>query len=584
MFRTVKKIVNWCGEYKSKLYIGFIFSFFSTWFASMPIMISGFAIGKLIEDKHSGIAFDSKYIWLSLLGIILCIGLRYLFDLIRARLQEPISYYLVARDRLSVGDALKRVSLGYFEKMDTGRILSSLTTGLKTLESMGIRMCDTFIGGYLNYVCVLIFLLIFNWKLSLITVAGVFLSYLFLLLISFHSKKNAPVATEAEHNLTTATLEYAKGLSVVKSFGQEGASISSLKKSFADNRKIRLHIEWGFVPFNALHLMALKMSSVILAGASCLMYYNGEISITYLILFCLFSFIIFAGIEPISDSAHVLGVIDDAFRQMEVLHQNNYIDSDGIDIKPENYNIEFKNVSFGYDNRKVIDNISFSIPQNTSTAIVGPSGSGKSTICSLLARFYDVNGGEIIVGGHNVKEYTCDSLLKNISMVFQKVYLFNDTIRNNICFGRDGVTEDEMITASKKARCHDFIMALPQGYDTVIGEGGDTLSGGEKQRISIARAILKDSPIIIFDEATASVDPENEHLIQSAISELTHGKTIITIAHRLATIENSDQILVVDNGKIVERGTHKELINIEGVYKDFIKVREKAEGWSINKD
>ena len=229
----------------------------------------------------------------------------------------------------------------------------------------------------------------------------------------------------------------------------------------------------------------------------------------------------------------------------------------------------------------MLQNVSFKIPQNTVTAIVGPSGSGKSTICNLIARFYDVDCGSVSVGGHNVKEFTCDSLLSNISMVFQNVYLFHDTIRNNICFGKPDATQEEMIEAAKKACCHDFIMELPDGYDTVIGEGGGSLSGGEKQRISIARAILKDAPIIILDEATASVDPENEHLIQAAISELTRGKTIVTIAHRLATIEQADQILVVDDGQIVQSGTHNQLVQVPGKYKDFVDIRSKSEGWKL---
>lgn len=245
------------------------------------------------------------------------------------------------------------------------------------------------------------------------------------------------------------------------------------------------------------------------------------------------------------------------------------------------YNIDFTDVSFGYGEIEVLHNLSFQIPQNTTTAIVGPSGSGKSTICNLITRFYDVNSGSVKIGGHDVREFTCDSLLKNISMVFQNVYLFNDTIRNNIKFGKSDATEDEIIEAAKKACCHDFIMALPEGYDTMIGEGGSSLSGGEKQRISIARAMLKDAPIVILDEATASIDPENEHLIQEAISALTHGKTIITIAHRLATIENADQILVIDGGTVAQRGTHKELLQQEGTYKKFIQIREQVEGWRI---
>ena len=240
-----------------------------------------------------------------------------------------------------------------------------------------------------------------------------------------------------------------------------------------------------------------------------------------------------------------------------------------------------ENAEIQYDTRKVLRDMSFTIPEKTSTAIVGPSGSGKTTICSLLARFYDPQSGAITVGGHDLREFTCDSLLSNISMVFQNVYLFHDTIRANILFGKPNATEAEMIEAAKKAHCHDFIMALPDGYDTVVGEGGGTLSGGEKQRISIARAILKNAPIIILDEATASIDPENEHLIQQAIAALTRGKTIITIAHRLATIQNADQILVVEDGRIAQRGTHAELVQQDGLYRRFTAIRQQAEGWRI---
>ena len=301
-----------------------------------------------------------------------------------------------------------------------------------------------------------------------------------------------------------------------------------------------------------------------------------------MLMFCMFSFTIFGSVESVNDSAHVLGVIDSAMDKLEAIEQANYIDKNGKEIKLNSFDIEFDHVSFGYDSREILHDISFKIPQNTTTAIVGRSGSGKSTLCSLLARFYDVDQGAIKINGINIKKFTCDSLLSNVSMVFQNVYLFHDTIKNNIKFGKSNASDEEIIAAAKKARCHDFIMTLPDGYNTIIGEGGSSLSGGEKQRISIARAILKDAPIIILDEATASIDPENEHLIQEAISELTDGKTIITIAHRLATIQNADKILVIDEGKVVQQGTHHELIEQEGIYKRFIEIREKAEGWRIN--
>ncbi len=581
MFKTIKRIIDWCGEFKGKLYIGFVFSFFSAWFAAMPIVIAAYTVGLLIEDARGKGEFDTKWIGWSLLLIVGFVFLRFLFDYLRAKFQEAISYELVARDRLAIGDILKRVSLGYFQKMNTGDILNSITTGLHTLEIMGIRMVDTFVGGYLNFLCILIWITVFNPMLSLITVAGVFISFLFLMVVSKYSMRNAPVCAQADRDLTNAAIEYARGLPVVKSFGQDGAAMSAMKKACNNSKNIHLKIEWGFVPPNCLHLLVLRIASVGLILSSCYLGWTEQISVYIMLLFCFLAFSIFASVEPISDSAHILGVIENAMNQLDALKSEEYIDEEGRKIGITHYGIEFYDVSFGYDSRMILKHVEFTIPEKTTTAIVGPSGSGKTTICNLIAKFYDVNSGHIEVGGVNIKEFTCDSLLSNISMVFQNVYLFHDTIRNNICFGNPEATQDELVSAAKRARCHDFISALPEGYDTVIGEGGGTLSGGEKQRISIARAILKNAPIIILDEATASIDPENEHYIQAAISELTKGKTIITIAHRLATIENADQILVVDNGEIAERGTHKQLIKKDGVYKRFVEIREKAEGWNI---
>ncbi len=576
MFKTIKRIIDWCGEFKGRLYAGFAFSFLSHIFAAMPLMVAAYTVGLLIDGR-----FDSSWIWKCIVIQAALVLLRFFFDYLRARLQESIGYELTARDRLAVGDALKRVSLGYFQQVSTGNILNSITTGLGTLEGMGIRMIDNFVGGYLNFLVIFIGLMAFSPLTALIALAAAALSFLCLLIISHYSAKNAPVEAAANRDMTGAILEYARGLAVVKSFGQSGAAMASVKRAVADSRRIHLKIEWGYLPANALHLLFLKCGSVGLALAASLMCLNGKMDLSVALMFIFFSFSIFASLEPISDSAHTLSVIDDAMNQLDALRGGRLIDADGRDIPLEHYDIQFSHVSFGYDSRQVLRDVSFTIPEKTSTAIVGPSGSGKTTICSLLARFYDPQQGSISIGGHDLRELTCDSLLKNISMVFQNVYLFNDTVRANICFGKPDATEAEMIAAAKKARCHDFIMALPNGYDTVIGEGGGTLSGGERQRISIARAMLKDAPIVVLDEATASIDPENEHLIQSALSELTRGKTIITIAHRLATIQNASQILVVNDGRIVERGTHEELLRQNGVYRRFIEIRERAEGWRI---
>lgn len=581
MFRTVKRIIDWCGEFKGKLYLGFVMTFFSHIFTALPLGLAAYTVGSLIESQKNGTEFDTAWIWKSIIIQIILVFFRFLFDYFRARLQEPISYKLTARDRLAVGDALKRVSLGYFGQISTGSILNSITSGLSTLENMGIRMIDNFVGGYLNFAVIFIALAVCSPITALISLIAALLSLCFMLIVSRFSHINAPVEAQANRDLTGAIIEYARGLSVVKSFGKSGAAMDSVTKAAHDSKKIHLKIEWGYLPANAGHLLALKCGSVGLAFTAALQCLNGSMDFSMMLMFVFFSFSIFVGLEPISDSAHTLGVIDDAMDRLDALRAHNFIDANGKDIKLSHYDIEFKNVDFGYDSRTVLKNISFRIPEKTSTAIVGPSGSGKTTICSLIARFYDPQSGTITVGGHDLKEFTCDSLLTNISMVFQNVYLFNDTVRSNILFGKPDATEEEMIEAAKKARCHEFITALPNGYDTVIGEGGGTLSGGEKQRISIARAILKNAPVIILDEATASIDPENEHLIQQAISELTRGKTVITIAHRLATIEQADQILVIDDGAVVQQGTHSTLVNVPGKYKEFVDIRKKSEGWNI---
>lgn len=579
MFKTVKRIIDWCGEFKGRLYAGFVVSFFSHLFTALPIMAAAYTIGLLLQSAMDGTPFDTGWVWKSLILLPVLVFLRFLFDYLRTRFQEAISYELVARDRLAVGDALKRVSLGYFQQVSTGNILNSLTTGLGTLEGMGIRMIDNFVGGYLNFAVVFLSLLAFSPRTAVIALAAV--SLVFLLAISHYSARNAPVEAQANRDMTGAILEYARGLAVVKSFGKDAAALDTIRQSIADSKNIHLKIEWGYLPSNALHLLALKCGSVGLALSACLSGLNGQMELPVVLVFVFFSFSIFASLEPISDSAHVLSVIDDAMDQLDKLRENHFIDSDGKDIPLQHFDITFDHVDFGYDSRQVLHDVSLTIPDKTTTAIVGPSGSGKSTLCSLMARFWDVDSGSVKIGGVDVRDYTLESLMDQISMVFQNVYLFADTIENNIKFGCPDATHEQVVEAARKACCDDFIEALPDGYNTVIGEGGASLSGGEKQRISIARAMLKDAPIVILDEATANVDPENEDRLQKAIEALTRDKTIIMIAHRLKTVRHADQILVVDHGRIVQQGTHEQLIGQPGIYAAFVGGRKQAEGWKL---
>ena len=581
MFHSIKRLLHWAGGYRKRLYLGCLCSFFSVWCTARPIVIAAWTLGLVIADFRGENSLEWNIIWLSLFGIVISIFLRYIFSYWKAKLQESIGYEIAAEERLKIGNVLKRVSLGYFSKNSTGDILTAITGDLSSLELQGMKLIDAIVNGYINLLAIVIILLIVCPMAALTSLVGAILSALALNGISKKSRKNAPTKQISQERITDASLEYIHGLPIVKSFGQEGASIEEWKTACEKHKDINLKIMHGFVPNNCLHLLALKIASVLLILISGIFTIQGNLTISIFLLIAMFAFMIFGAVENMNDSVHMLGLIDTSMDKLENIENAEFIDEAGRDFSIASYNIDFTDVFFGYGEIEVLHNLSFQIPQNTTTAIVGPSGSGKSTICNLITRFYDVNSGSVKIGGHDVREFTCDSLLKNISMVFQNVYLFRDTIKNNIKFGSPDATDEQIIAAAKAARCHDFIMALPDGYDTVIGEGGSSLSGGEKQRISIARAMLKDAPIVILDEATASIDPENEHLIQEAISALTHGKTIITIAHRLATIENADQILVIDGGTVAQRGTHKELLQQEGTYKKFIQIREQVEGWRI---
>ena len=581
MFRIVNRLIQWTGKYKRRIYSGFVYAFIHSIFTAIPIMLAAQGLGDVLDDFNGVEPLAGRDIWIILGAMIFAVLGRYLFSYLRAITQESVGYEQAADERIRLGDIFKRVSLGFFSKNNTGELSAATTTALSFMEMFAMNMVNTVVNGYITVVVLILFLAFYSPLAGGIALAGVLLSALFLHLLEERSRKNAPVHQKAQDDMVASTIEYLRGMQVVKAFKQEGVAVRGIRKAFGDSKNINIKIEVEYMPFNCLHLFSLKAASVAIVAIAAWLTANGGMDLSTMLMLDMFSFMIFGSVESMNNAAHVLEIIDATLDKLERIEHADIIDKDGKDISLQNTDIAFRDVTFSYDKVPVLQNISFSIPQGSTTAIVGPSGSGKTTICNLIARFYDVDSGAVTVGGEDVRNMTCDSLLRNISMVFQKVYLFHDTIAANIRLGSPAATQEEIVEAAKKARCHDFIMALPDGYDTVIGEGGSTLSGGEKQRISIARAILKDANIVILDEATASIDPENEHLIQQAISELTIGKTVIVIAHRLATIEHADQILVVDRGRVVQKGTHHELLRQEGLYRRFITIREQAEGWSI---
>lgn len=582
MFGMIKRLIGWTGKYKKRVYIGFIYAFINSIFTSLPIMLATYGLG-LVFDDYKGIrTFDNDQIIYIFLLMILVIGGRFLFSYLRAVTQESVGCEATAEQRIRLGNIFKRVSLGFFNSNNMGEISSAVTTDLSFIEMLSMNMINTVVNGYITVLVMILFLLFYCPLAGIISLSGIVLSALFLYIAAKISDKNASIHQKAQDSIVENTIEFLRGMQTIKAFKQEGVSVQGIRKAYKNHKDVNIKIELENCPYNCLHQFVLKAASVGIIAVSAYLTYTRKIDVNIMLMMDMFSFVMFSQIEPLSNAIHVIEVVNKTLDKLEKIEKADIIDKGGQNIELKRHDIKFSDVCFSYDKKQILNNISFYIPEGSTTAIVGPSGSGKTTICNLIARFYDVNSGVITVGDKNIKDITCDSLLKNISMVFQKVYLFNDTIKNNILFGNPNASDNEVINAAIKAHCHEFISKLPNGYDTIIGDGGATLSGGEKQRISIARAILKDSPIIILDEATASVDPENEYLIQNAISSLTKGKTVIVIAHRLATIQDADQILVIDNGDVVQKGNHLELINQDGIYKNFISIKESAEGWCIS--
>lgn len=581
MFKSVKKLIAWSGLFSKRLTIGYIFSFLAAIFTSLPIMLSAYAMNLVIMDWNGEKVLEPSQILMVFIALIILVLLRAFFAYLRATFQDSIAYEQTADERIRIGEILKRVSLGFFSQKSTGEITTAVTTDLSYFEMFAMKMLDTVVTGYITAGVMVVGLMFFNPLAGMVSVVGILLSMLALKILFKKSTENAPTHQKAQDEMTSAVLEYVHGISLVKAFKCTGVASKGVSNAFKKHCEINIKIEKEYAVYNAMHLLVLKVASAGVVFVSAVMAFNNLISIPVLLMMLFYSFVIFSNVEGINAALHVFSILDEVMDKLIKIKKAKFLDEKSIDIKLSSYNIEFNNVSFFYDKRKVIDNVSFKIPEKTVTAIVGPSGGGKTTLTKLMARFYDVNEGVITVGGKNVKDFTCDSLLQNYSMVFQNVYLFKDTIENNICFGKPNATFDEIKNAAQKACCHDFIMQLPNKYKTIVGEGGCTLSGGEKQRISIARAILKDAPIVILDEATASVDPENEHAIQQAISNLVEDKTLVIIAHRLATVQSADQILVIENGKVKEKGKHDELIKLNGVYNKFWEIRKSAENWQV---
>ncbi len=575
MLEAIKKIIAFSGPEKVRIYRAIIIAFFKSLFSMFRMAAIYFV---LLAFEQGDKTMQPAWTALILLGISI-LG-QFFLKMIADLQAVHAGYFMSAYKRLEIAERLKKVPMGYFNDNNLEQITGIATTVLDVVENQGANVLVLILSGLMNAVVFLFCVLFFDWRLGLIVFAGMTIYMIITSSMEKKSRSLSPVRQKNQAALVSKVLESLQGMSVIKSFNLTGKGDEALKKAIDDNRDSNMAMERLFIPYARIQGIVLGAFKVLIMLFGIAMFIAGNMTITYALITIILSFQIFADIEQTGAGLTVLRVVSSSIEEADKVNLLPVMDENGKDYAPDNYGIALKNVSFAYGDNEILNDVSLEIPENTMTAFVGPSGAGKTTLAMLIARFWDVNGGSVSIGGRDVREYTLESLMSRISVVFQNVYLFADTIENNIKFGMNDASHEDVVAAAKKACCHDFIMSLPDGYSTVIGEGGATLSGGEKQRISIARAILKDAPIIILDEATANVDPENEDKLTAAFDALTDKKTVIMIAHRLKTIRNADKIVVIDGGKI-SSGTHDELMSSNMRYINFIKLREEAANWKI---
>lgn len=581
MIHLIRRLLDFSGKERNALIVSFIFSLLNAIFEMLPIIAILTVLSEMFSTVDGGL-MSASTVWKSFVIMLASIAGRIVFSNLSCMKRTIGSFSMCANKRLEIGERLKRIPMGYFSDNRLGDIAAAVTTTLEDIENNAVTVLEKVAGGFIHAIVIGIWLLSYDWHIGLLSFIGLGVSLLIYVGIQKAGKRLSPKRQEAQVNLVTGVLEYVQGMGVVKAFGLGETSEKGMNAAIEESADANIRLERVFSSLIGIYLTVFKLvrSSILIVAPYLLL--GGEITSVKCLLLLVSSFMIYSGVEMFGSMASIARVIEASLDRLDNVLDMPVLDEQGTDIMTEHFDIELEHVSFSYGGENVIRDVSVKIPEGTTCALVGPSGSGKTTLVSLVARFWDVQEGNIRIGGYDVKEYTCDSLLHNFSIVFQNVYLFEDTIENNIKFGASDATHEMVVKAAKKACCHDFISELPEGYQTLVGEGGASLSGGERQRISIARAILKDAPIVILDEATASVDPENERELQQAIAELTKDKTILMIAHRLSTIRNADQILVLDKGCIVQQGTHQALMQQEGLYRRFVDIRKQAIGWQIS--
>ncbi len=577
MFNIFKRFFDFCGDTNKKkfmrsIFLGVLKAIFEAMkIPAIAVTMQGVLAGSLTL-QHILVSFG-----IMLLSIVGHAAINY-FSTMQ---QCEAGYGTCADKRIEIAEHLKYLPMGYFNKNSLGYITSVATNTMENLANVATRVVMMVTQGILTTIIIALIICMFDIRIGLTALAGAAVYFIINSILQQKGKQIAPIKDDSDRKLVEKVLEYIQGIAEVKAYNLSGEKSKALNIAIDENSATNTKMEFTFIPLMFLQNLTAKLTGVAIVILSVSFYLMGTMELLNCVVMVIVSFILFGTLEAAGNYSALLRSVGLAVEKAQTILDLDTIDIDGKDIQPTSFDIDVEDIDFSYDRRKIVDGVSVHIPEKTTTAIVGPSGGGKTTLCHLISRFWDVDSGSIRLGGVDVREYSMDSLMKNFSFVFQNVYLFQDTIANNIRFGQPEASMEQVRDAAKKACCHDFIMSLPDGYETVVGEGGASLSGGEKQRISIARAIMKNAPIIILDEATANVDPENEKELTAAIEALTKEKTILMIAHQLKTVRHADNILVVDKGRIVQSGAHDALMKQDGIYRRFVDSREAAIGWKV---
>ncbi len=577
MLEILRKFFRFCDERERKeFYRSIILGVLAALFSALKIPAIGVMLGTILAGSVT-----TQTILLSLALMLVSVIGSSLLKYRATALQTDAGYCTTANKRVQIAEHLRYLPMGYFNENSLGAITSVTTNTMDNLSGVSTRVVMLVAEGIFSTVVMMLMVFLFDWRVGLLIALGLIVYALVNRALQARSESTTARKLAGDTAVVEQVLEFIKGIAEVKSYSLTGKYNRKLNDAIEENVNSNTDMELKLLPLMLAQNAVAKLIDVGVVVLSLVLYTGGHMALLNCVMLCVCSFLLTEGLEQAGTQSSLLRVVNTCVDQATDILNLPAMDISGAELKPERHDLHAENIRFSYGEKAIINDITLDVPEWTTTAIVGPSGSGKTTLCHLLSRFWDVDGGRVTLGGRDVRDYDMDSLMQNFSFVFQNVYLFHDTVANNIRFGQPDAPMERVIEAAKKARCHDFIMKLPQGYETILGEAGGTLSGGERQRLSIARAMMKDAPIIILDEATANVDPENEKELMEAIAELTHEKTVILIAHRLKTVRHADQILVVDKGKIVQRGTHDELMAQDGIYRRFISGREQAVGWKL---